>query len=250
LERASPGVSNSSPTLSTGAATEAALELGPYAEPTAATTAAMMRVASGHGHAIKGTERVSVSEFVGAKILPAIFSSPRERYLELEIELILSNEVETVLGCAADVAVRMAEPVHEARVIKRLGNVTLGPHADRRYLNRAGVPRNLKEPRSHSLMGFDEETPAIRNMRQRVPGFEALHFALRTDSDLAQWKAGFGSICQVALARQDSNIDRVIPKAFAIKLGVWLAMDETLRTTPHCRAVFEGLSAGLTRHVD
>jgi hypothetical protein len=169
---------------------------------------------------------------------------------EHRFELIPSNEVKTLLRRAADVAVRMAESVYEARVIERLGNVTLGLHADRRYLNRAVVPRNLKELRSHSLMGFDEETPATRNLRQRVPGFEAIHLALRTDSDIAQWKADFGSICQVALARQDSNIDRVIPNAFAIKLGVWLAMDEIFRTTPYCRAVFEGLSAGLIRHVD
>jgi DNA-binding transcriptional LysR family regulator len=137
---------------------------------------------------------------VRAEILPAIFSS-REWYPELEIELILPDEVETLLRRDADIAGRMVEPVHEALVIKRLGNVTLGLHAHRRYLDRAGVPLNLKELRRHSLIGFDEETLAIRDMRRRIPDFEALHFASRIDSDIAQWmaiRAGFGiGICRL-----------------------------------------------------
>jgi DNA-binding transcriptional LysR family regulator len=236
------------------AATEAALELKPYAESMAATTAAMMRVASGQGQAIRGTVRVSASEIVGAEILPPIFSSLRERYPELEMELVLSNEVDNLLRRDADIAVRMVEPIHEALVIKRLGSVALGLHAHRRYLDRAGVPRNLTKLQSHSLIGFDRETPAIRNMRQRVPGFASIRFALRTDSDIAQLmaiRAGFGiGICQVALARQNPNMVRVLPKAFELRLGVWLAMHENLRTTPRCRAVFDGLMAGLMKHLD
>ena len=54
------------------AATEGALELTPYAEFLAATTAAMMRAASGQGEAIKGTVRVSASEIMRAEVLPAI----------------------------------------------------------------------------------------------------------------------------------------------------------------------------------
>jgi DNA-binding transcriptional LysR family regulator len=104
------------------------------------------------------------------------------------------------------------------------------------------------------MIGFDHETPAIRSMRQRVPGFESIRFAFRTDSDIAQLmaiKAGFGiGMCQVALAQRDPDLERVLPSAFDLKLGVWLAMHENLRSTPRCRAVFDGLAAGLRTHVD
>jgi DNA-binding transcriptional LysR family regulator len=90
-------------------------------------------------------------------------------------------------------------------------------------------------------------------MRSRVPGAEDLRFAFRADSDIAQWraiKAGFGiGICQVGLARQEVDLVRVLADAFALKLGLWLAMHENLRTTPRCRAVFDGLASGLARHV-
>jgi DNA-binding transcriptional LysR family regulator len=91
-------------------------------------------------------------------------------------------------------------------------------------------------------------------MRQRVSGLEAIRFAFRTDSDVAQLmtiKAGLGiGICQVALARRDPDLEHVLPSAFGLKLGVWVAMHENLRSTPRCRAVFDGLVASLRTHVD
>jgi DNA-binding transcriptional LysR family regulator len=235
------------------APTEAALELKPYAEQLAATTAAMLRAASGQGQGIKGSVRVSASEIIGSQVLPAIFAGMRAMHPALEIELVLSNAVENLLRRDADIAVRMVEPVHEALVVKRIGRVTVGLHAHRDYLARAGTPRTLEALQKHSVIGFDRETPAIRAIRARLPGLEAVHFALRTDSDIAHLmaiKAGFGiGLCQTVLARQDPNLVRVLPSV-GLQLGVWLAMHENLRSTPRCRAVFDGLAAGLAKHVD
>jgi DNA-binding transcriptional LysR family regulator len=235
------------------APTEAALELKPYAEQLAATTAAMLRAASGQGQGIKGSVRVSASEIIGSQVLPAIFAGMRAMHPALEIELVLSNAVENLLRRDADIAVRMVEPVHEALVVKRIGRVTVGLHAHRDYLARAGTPRTLEALQKHSVIGFDRETPAIRAIRARLPGLEAVHFALRTDSDIAHLmaiKAGFGiGLCQTALARQNPNLVRVLPSV-GLQLGVWLAMHENLRSTPRCRAVFDGLAAGHAKHVD
>ena len=236
------------------AATEGALELKPYAEALEVTTAAMLRTASGQGRGVKGTVRVSASEIMGAEVLPPIFVSLREQHPELQIELVLSNEVDNLLRRDADIAVRMVEPAQEALVVKRIGSVTLGLHAHRRYLDRAGAPRSLEALHRHSVIGFDRETPAIRSMRKRVAGFDAIRFALRTNSDIAQLmaiRAGFGiGICQVALARQDPKLERVLSTAFDLKLGVWIAMHENLRSTPRCRVVFDALARSLKEHVD
>ena len=75
----------------------------------------------------------------------------------------------------ADIAVRMVEPAHEALVVKRMGTVALGLHAHKRYLDRAGRPRNLESLQNHSMIGFDKETPALRALRSRTQGFENVH---------------------------------------------------------------------------
>lgn len=236
------------------APTEAALELAPYAENLEANTAAILRTASGLGQVVKGTVRISASEIVGAEILPPILAGLRRKHRSLEFELILSNAVDNLLRRDADIAVRMVEPAQEALVVRKLGSVSVGLHAHKDYLARAGSPASFDDLAQHSLIGFDRETPAIRAMRARVPGAEALHFAFRADSDVAQWraiKAGFGiGLCQVKLARQDASLVHLLPKALNLKFGVWLAMHENLRTTPRCRAVFDGLAAGLAAYVD
>ncbi len=234
--------------------TDGALELKPYAKVLASTTAAMLRAASGQGKRVKGTVRVSASEIIGAEVLPPIFTSLHARHPELEIELVLSNTVDNLLQREADIAVRMVDPVHDALLVKHIGAVTLGFHAHPSYLDRAGRPRTLEALRRHTLIGFDRETPAIRSMRKRVPNFDDVRFAFRADSDIAQLmaiRAGFGiGVCQTALARREPRLERVLPGALQLKLGVWVVMHENLRTSPRCRAVFDGLAAGLKAHVD
>jgi DNA-binding transcriptional LysR family regulator len=234
--------------------TEAALELRSYAETLAATTAALLRTASGLGSEVKGSVRISASEVVGVEVLPPTLAALRERHPELRMELVLSNAVDNLLRRDADIAVRMVEPVHEALVVQRVGEITVGLHARRDYLERCGTPECMADLPGHSMIGFDTETPAIRAMARRAPGFDTTSFALRADSDLAQLaaiRAGFGiGGCQVPIARRDPDLVRLLPDAFALKLGVWIVMHENLRSTPRYRAVFDALVTGLREHVD
>lgn len=233
--------------------TDAALALKPQAEALDAAAASLWRTASGWGAEVRGTVRVTASEVVGARILPAILAGLRTRHPALEVELVLSNGIDNLLQRDADVAVRMVEPDQQALLVRRVGSIALGLHAHRRYLERRGTPQRLEELDGHSLIGFDRETPDIRAMMQRVPGLTLPCFALRTDSHLAQLaaiEAGFGiGICQVPLARRTPDLVRLLADRFELPMGVWVAMHEDLRSTPRCRAVFDGLAAGLADHV-
>jgi len=203
--------------------------------------------------AVKGTVRISASEIMGAEVLPPMLAELRRNHPALEFELALSNTLDNLLRRDADIAVRMVEPAQEALVVKKLGTVSLGLHAHKDYLARTCAPTGFSDLAEHSLIGFDRETPAIRGMRSRVPGADALRFSFRADSDIAQLraiKAGFGiGICQVGLAKQNPDLVRLLPEAFELKLGVWLAMHENLRATPRCRAVFDGLAASLAEYL-
>ena len=236
------------------APTEAALALAPYAESLEANAAALLRTASGLGQTVKGTVRITASEIVGAEVLPPMLARLRQAHPGLEFELVLSNAVDNLLRRDADIAVRMIEPAQEALVVKKIGTVTVGLHAHRDYLDRAGIPASVKALAGHSLIGWDQETPAIRAMRDRASMADTLHFAFRANSDIAQLRAiraGFGiGFCQVGLAQRDPTLVRVLQSAFALKLGVWLAMHENLRSTPRCRTVFDGLAADLATYVD
>jgi DNA-binding transcriptional LysR family regulator len=100
------------------------------------------------------------------------------------------------------------------------------------------------------VIGFDREAPAALSMlRGKLPVFEQAKFALRADSHLAQLaaiRAGFGiGVCQTGLAARDPDLVHVLPDAFEMKLGTWLAMHENLKTTLRCHAAFDALASGL-----
>ena len=229
--------------------TEAALRLKPYAEALASTSAALLRAASAGAGEVGGTVRISASEMVGVEHLPLLLAGLRRRHPALRLELALSNAVEDLLQRRADVAVRMVEPAQQALVVKRVGSVELGLHAHRAYLDRRGVPEAMDDLARHDLIGFDAWTPAIRALVRRHPALDRAALALRADSDLAQLaaiRAGFGiGVCQAQVARRDPALVRVLGRAFAVELGVWVVMHEDLRTSSRCRAVFDALAAGL-----
>ena len=108
----------------------------------------------------------------GAEVLPAILSHLHQRYPELAIELVLSNAVEDLLRRDADIAVRMVKPSQSALVARRLGEIKLGLHAHRRYLDRRGMPARLEQLSQHALIGVrsgDGGTQGIPRQRRGIP---------------------------------------------------------------------------------
>ncbi len=233
--------------------TEAALGLRPYAEAMGSTAAALRRAAESQGAGVKGTVRVTASEVMGVEVLPPILARLQGEHPGLTVELVLTNRVQDLLRREADIAIRMAQPKQELLIARRMGEVALGLFAHRQYLDKRGTPQTLADLAGHTLIGFDQETPFLRAATKALPQWQRGAFALRTDSDLAQLafiRAGGGiGVCQVALARRDPPLVRVLPQLVAPGLATWLSMHEDLRHSPRCKVTFDALLQGLQRHV-
>lgn len=233
--------------------TEAALELQAHAEAMNASAAALKRAAESQGEGVKGTVRVTASEVVGVELLPPLMAQLQREHPLLKVELMITNKVQDLLRREADIAVRMTQPKQDLLVARRVGQVELGLHAHKAYLRGRGVPASLAELADHALIGFDEETPFIRSARKAFPTWRREAFALRSDSDLAQLaliRAGAGiGICQVALARRDPQLVRVLPRVATLHLETWLTMHEGLRNSPRCRVTFDALLRGLQAYI-
>lgn len=233
--------------------TEAALALRGHAEAMESTAASLERVASGQGDGVRGAVRISASEVMGVEVLPPILARLRRQHPLLQIELVLSNRVQDLLQREADIAVRMLAPKQEQLLARRIGQIELGLHGHSAYLAEQGEPRSLAELAGHTVIGYDRATAFIRSLANSLQGFTRDSFALRADSDLAQLaliRAGAGlGICQVALARRDPALQRVLPGQFTLQLETWVTMHEDLRNSPRCRACFDALVQGLQQHV-
>jgi DNA-binding transcriptional LysR family regulator len=233
--------------------TEVALALQTYAEAMESTAASLERMASSRGEGVRGTVRVSASEVIGTEILPPIVTRLRERHPELKLELVLTNRVQDLLRREADIAVRMVRPQQDQLVARRVGLIEIGLHATRDYLAREGTPAEPSDLSGHSIIGYDQPSAFIRGAAKSFPGLSRDGFALSTDSDLAQLAlircgAGIG-ICQVALARRDEALLRVLPMTHSLQLETWVTMHEDLRKSPRCRATFDALVEGLLDYI-
>jgi DNA-binding transcriptional LysR family regulator len=233
--------------------TEAALALKPYADSMRTSATALKRTAESLGDGVKGTVRITASEVIGAEVLPPVIARLQSNYPALKVELVLTNRVQDLIHREADIAVRMARPKQELLIARRVGEIEIGLHAHERYLHARGTPSTLVDLSQHALIGFDEETPFLRAARQVLPEWHRDNFTLRSDSDLAQLamiRAGAGiGVCQVALAKRDPALVRVLAQQFGVRLETWLTMHEDLRNSPHCKVTFDALLQGLRQYM-
>jgi len=229
--------------------TDAAHTLEPHAQVMASAAAALIRAISAKDFEAHAVARIAASEIVGAEVLPPILTEFRTRHPGIVMELSLSDRVEDLLRRDVDIAVRMARPKQGSLIARRVGSVTVGLHAHRRYLQEHGRPTNMEQLAQHVLIGFDRETASIRALQRLGLKLSRDDFAFRTDSHLAQLaaiRAGFGiGICQTAIARRDLDLVRLMPKDFTFDLEVWIA----IRASDPMRAIFDHLVAGLSGYV-
>ncbi|WP_028966350.1 LysR family transcriptional regulator [Sphingomonas phyllosphaerae] len=231
--------------------TDHALSLRPHADALVAAAAALRRSGSGGPDAVSGVVRISASHAVGVMHLPPILTDLRRAHPELTIELSLSDQPDDLLQRHADIAVRMFEPTQKALVARHVGDVRLGFHARRDYLDRRGVPNTLADLSGHDLIGFDTETDFIRAAMRHLPSIDRSAFALRVDSDAAQFaaiQAGFGiGICQTVVAERDPALVRILVDALDLPLPIWIVMHEDLKRIRRCRVVFDMLAKAFMR---
>ncbi|MDR7151336.1 DNA-binding transcriptional LysR family regulator [Hydrogenophaga palleronii] len=233
--------------------TEAALALRDGAEAMHSMAASLERSARSLGEGVRGTVRISASEVMGVEVLPPMLAALHAKHPDLRVELVTSNALQDLVRREVDIAVRMTPPKQEVLLATRVGDVEVGLHAHRSYLERHGKPTSMADLAHHVLIGFDRETPFLRSATAKLPIWQRENFHWRCDSDLAQLAllragAGIGG-CQTALARRDPNLVRVLPTRLALKLTTWVAMHEGLRNSPRCRVVFDGLVKGLRGYV-
>lgn len=232
--------------------TEAGEELRPYADAMAAAAEALARTASGAREAARGVVRITASEMIGQHVLPAILARFRRAHPEVIVELALSNRTEDLLQRQADIAIRMVRPTQGALLARHIGDVALGLHAHPDYLAEAGTPTTLDVPSGHAIIGYDQETPAIRALLATGLPIYRDQFALRTDSDPAQYaaiQAGVGiGLCQFGIARRDGLVP-VLSGAVGFDLPIWIVMHEDLKRVRRMRLMFDALAEGMAAYV-
>ena len=232
--------------------TQAALDLLPHAGAMALAAEALIRQAHADAAEARGIIRLTVSDVMGGEVMPAILTEFSRLYPEIEIELVLSNQLDDLLRREADMAVRMVRPEQSALIAKRAGSLSVGFFAHRDYLSARGTPQRLEDLQSHHKVGYDRD-PALPAVFKRlgIP-YDRSVIQLRTDSDLASLaaiRAGFGiGGYEWSLAQRTPELVPVLPQLVLVEYEVWVVMHEDLRAARRMRLLFDFLYDHLVKH--
>ncbi|MDL5038603.1 LysR family transcriptional regulator [Comamonas sp. Y6] len=219
----------------------------------ASAAESLLRSASAASAQAQGIVRITASEMVGTMVLPPMLAAFREQHPAIVVELALSNRNDDLLLRQADIAVRMQRPTQAALVARHVGSVKAGLFAHQSYARRHGLPGNLQALFAHPLIGVDRDETPLQHPALAKLGLSRESFALRCDSDVAQWmamRAGFGiGACQHSLVAEDPQYLHVLPEEVQWNYEMWLAMHEDQRDTLRIRLLFDHLANGLQRHL-
>ena len=210
-----------------------------------------VREASAPPGALAGTVRLSVPEFMGIEVLPAMLADMRLGLPAVAVEMVLSNVAADLLAQEVDLAVRTFAPRQDALLAQKVGTVELGFFASPGYIERMGAPQQLGDLAGHDLIGPDRSRGDLAMAEAAGLDVSSGRLALRSDSHAAQFaaaRAGLGiAVVQVPVASRDAGLRRVLPKVCVAEMGVWVVMHENLRGVPRVKAVFDALAASFRR---
>lgn len=203
-----------------------------------------VRQASTSGGEAAGTVRISVPDFMGVEVIPAMLARLRETHPAIRIELSLSNLPADLLAQEVDLAVRTVAPKQDALVARKVAAIPLGFFASHGYVERRGRPASLAELAEHDVIGPDRNRSDLA-MVDRLGGLSRDRFVLRTDSHpahVAAARAGIGiAVAQVPVGERDPNLVRILPDLDVLVLETWIVTHENLARVPRVRAVFDSL---------
>lgn len=207
---------------------------------------AVGRAASGDQEQPAGRVRLSVSEFVGVEVLPAMLRRLHDRYPDLVVEYELNNATAELLEQEVDIAVRMHQPRQAALVARKVPAIPLGLYAHRDYIARYGHPESRADIADHRFVGPDR-SPSDRSVADLIAGGQPLRWSARTDSHaafLALVRAGLGiAVVQVPVAARYPELVRVLEAVSLPPLETWIVAHEELRRLPRVAALFDHLVA-------
>ena len=233
------------------APTGQARALGAAVRAMAHASDAFVRLASAAMDAPAGVVRLSVSEFVGIEVLPAMLAPLRRRHPGLIVEVVLSNASADLLEQEVDIAVRMHPPRQEALVAAKVASIPIGLFAHADYLARRGTPETLADLADHDMIGPDRAIPDVGVVAQLFPDLDRRCFTFRTDShpaQLAAIRAGLGiGVAQMPVGQADPALRAVLPGFELTRLDTWIVTHENLRRLPRVAVLFDHLVAAFRR---
>ncbi len=229
------------------AITPAGRDLLPRAERIEREAQALERELAGRDERLAGVVRVSVTEMMATRFIAPHLARFSERHPGIVLRLECTNRTVSLARREADIALRLARPVEENLIARKLSPIELALYASPAYLARFGHPDAPDEHlRGHRLVLFDDTpTFAVEN-RWFARLSDGASVALRSDSVSSIYSAAVGGVGLALLPRVVADLDplltRVATRTSPEPRVIWQMVHRDLARSPRVRAVSDFLA--------
>lgn len=108
----------------------------------------------------EGPMRITVAEFIGSTWLAPRLGQLRDLHPDIQLTVLLDDRILNLGMREADAAIRLYKPEQPDLVQRQLTTLRFHLCASPDYLKKHGGPKDVKELRKHTLIGFPENVPA------------------------------------------------------------------------------------------
>lgn len=224
--------------------------LGP-ARDMAAASARFGALAAGNDHELTGTVRITASDVVSHYVLPEIIADLRQNAPSIAIELVPSNESQSLTFREADIAVRMYRPTQLDIVTRKVAEHPMALYASKMQIARQGNPTSFEALKEMDFVGFDKSNMMIEAMQAVGFSVDRTFFGVRCDDQATYWElvrqgCGVGAM-QTRIGDAVPEVERLKFQPTLPTLPVWIATHSSLHKIPRVKRVWDALVDGFVR---
>ncbi|MAM75590.1 LysR family transcriptional regulator [uncultured Tistrella sp.] len=199
----------------------------------------------GRDDAPGGVVRLTAPDAVAEYLLPGVLASLCRELPDVTVELVVSNEVVSLAGRAADIALRVTEAPDPVLKGRRVGTVAMAVHADAE-LARKWTDGN---PADRPWIGYDAGlacTGPGRWVAARIPE-SRIRFRANTLPGAAQAvRSGIGfGVLPCFIGAAIPGLVRVSEPLTGLSLGLWLLVHPEMARVPRIRSAADALARAL-----
>ncbi len=107
-----------------------------------------------------GSLRITAPGFLGSTWLVPRLADIREKYPELQLNLLFDDRIFNLSTREADAAIRLYKPDQNDLAHHALGKIDFHICGSLDYFKRNGTPQNAKDLKDHTLLGYPANVPA------------------------------------------------------------------------------------------
>ena len=210
------------------------------------TAFAIEQRVSGEDAQLNGRVSITTAEGMGICWLAPRLPKLRERYPDIDIELVVGVGVLDLVRREADIALRIGNPGCVELVGRRIGDVHCGLYASESYLARHGEPAALEDLSRHTIIESVRDIANLAQARRLREVAKDAGVGVRCNNLTAQIAAARAGLGILALPDYmvggASGLRRILAASFDSKLDLWLLTHRDLRRTARIRAVLDFLA--------